>query len=65
MPLIDPGDHAIRTVAIAHQRDLLEQLPVRQLADEALAEIGQMLRDIVAWLAEHRLSQIPNQKEAA
>ena len=65
MPLIDPGDHAIRTVAIAHQRDLLEQMPVRQLAEEAPAEVAAMLHQIVAWMAEHRLSQIPNQKEAA
>lgn len=51
------SENAIHQVAIAHQRDLLEQMPVRQLADEAPAEIGQMLRDIVDWLAEHRLSQ--------
>jgi hypothetical protein len=49
--------HAIRTVALAHQRDILEQMPVRQLADEAPAEIAQILRQIIDWLAEHRLSQ--------
>ena len=59
------SEHAIHTVALAHQRDILEQMPVRQLADEAPAEIGQMLRDIVAWLAEHRLSQTPPQAQEA
>lgn len=37
---------AFHAVALAHQRDLLEQMTVRQLA-------------------EHRLSQIPNQQEVA
>ena len=56
---------AFHAVALAHQRDLLEQMPVRQLADEAPAEVAQMLRDIIDWLAEHRLSQIPLQQEVA
>lgn len=51
------SENAIYTVALAHQRDLLEQMPVRQVAEEAPAEIAQMLGDIISWLAEWRLSQ--------
>lgn len=59
------SENAIYTVALAHQRDLLEQMPVRQVAEEAPAEVGAMLRQIIDWLAEHRLSQTPTQAQEA
>lgn len=51
----DPS-YPVRAVGMAHQRALLEQMSVRQLAEESPAKVREMLHEIVDWLAEYRLS---------
>ena len=54
---------AIRTVALAHQLEQLERMPVGEIIAEAPAEIGDLMRRTLALVAEWRLTNAAIERE--